>query len=90
MREYENVIVQPRLTKTGQHCKSNPYASFLKAVLLSAIAFLLTGTIPEGAFAQSKKIIFPAGPKDHGVPGRHEYEKDLRVPAQSHENASLF
>jgi type 1 glutamine amidotransferase len=25
-----------------------------------------------------KKIIFLAGPKDHGVDGRHEYEKDLR------------
>lgn len=35
-----------------------------------------------------KKIIFLAGPKDHGRPGRHEYEKDLRVLAESLEQAS--
>ena len=29
-----------------------------------------------------KKIVFFAGPKDHGPPGRHEYEKDLRVLAR--------
>ena len=29
-----------------------------------------------------KKIVFFAGPKDHGPAGRHEYEKDLRVLAQ--------
>jgi type 1 glutamine amidotransferase len=32
--------------------------------------------------AQAKKIIFLAGPKDHGMVGRHEYEKDLRSLAQ--------
>ena len=30
------------------------------------------------ASAQEKKIIFLAGPKDHGAPGRHEYERDLK------------
>src|SRR5436190_24149803 len=29
-----------------------------------------------------KKRVFFAGPKDHGPPGRHEYEKDLRVLAR--------
>ena len=29
----------------------------------------------------TKKIVFLAGPKDHGMPGRHEYEKDLRALA---------
>lgn len=33
------------------------------------------------------RIIFLAGPKDHGRPGRHEYEKDLRALAWSLENA---
>src|SRR5882724_3803395 len=32
--------------------------------------------------AKPKKIVFFAGPKDHAPPGRHEYEKDLRVLAQ--------
>src|SRR5262245_12130038 len=27
--------------------------------------------------ADTKRIVFAAGPKDHGAPGRHEYEKDL-------------
>lgn len=29
------------------------------------------------------KILFLAGPRDHGFPGRHEYERDLRTLAQS-------
>jgi hypothetical protein len=40
------------------------------------------------AYAQTKKIVFIAGPKDHGAPGRHEHEKDLRVLAYSLENSS--
>jgi type 1 glutamine amidotransferase len=38
--------------------------------------------------AGTKKIVFLAGPKDHGAVGRHEYEKDLRELAWSLENAS--
>ena len=34
-----------------------------------------------------KKILFLAGPRDHGVPGRHEYERDLNTLAQSLEQA---
>ena len=30
----------------------------------------------------------PAGPRDHGAPGRHEYERDLKSLAQSLEQAS--
>ena len=40
------------------------------------------------AYADSHKILFLAGPRDHGGPGRHEYERDLRTLAQSFENAS--
>jgi type 1 glutamine amidotransferase len=40
------------------------------------------------AYAESHKILFLAGPRDHGAPGRHEYERDLRTLAQSFENAS--
>ena len=35
----------------------------------------------QDARAGGKKIIFLAGPKDHGMPGRHEHEKDLRILA---------
>src|SRR5688572_22025950 len=31
-----------------------------------------------GPSASGTKIVFLAGPKDHGADGRHEYEKDLR------------
>src|SRR5436190_1703533 len=34
------------------------------------------GVHAQGA-AKPKKIVFWAGPKEHGAPGRHEYERDL-------------
>ena len=37
--------------------------------------------------AAPKKIIFLAGPKDHGIPGRHEHEKDLRMLAAALESS---
>lgn len=55
------------------------------------LAFALVGALagavaaasqsPSAASAAGKKIVFLAGPKDHGVDGRHEYEKDLRILA---------
>lgn len=33
----------------------------------------------SGAAEPTTHIVFLAGPKDHGFPGRHEYEADLRV-----------
>src|ERR1044071_4086037 len=52
----------------------------------AAIALLVSGA----AVAQitTKKIVFLAGPKEHGAPGRHEYEKDLRELAWSLEHAT--
>jgi type 1 glutamine amidotransferase len=38
--------------------------------------------------AAETKILFLAGPRDHGMPGRHEYERDLRTLAQSFERAA--
>lgn len=40
------------------------------------------------AAARQKEIVFLAGPRDHGAPGRHEYEKDLRALAWSFEHAT--
>ena len=35
------------------------------------------GTVRAQDAARPKKIVFWAGPKEHGAPGRHEYERDL-------------
>jgi hypothetical protein len=68
----------------------------LKAsILLSAFA-LLAATAPGHAAdgkdapegSRNTKILFLAGPRDHGAPGRHEYERDLRTLAQSFERAT--
>jgi type 1 glutamine amidotransferase len=45
-------------------------------------------TAQPAAQAATRKIVFLAGPKDHGAVGRHEYEKDLRELAWSLENAT--
>ena len=57
-----------------------------RAVVLAALGAVLTGPAP--AQGPVKKIVFIAGPKEHGDPGRHEYEKDLRELAWSLEHAS--
>jgi hypothetical protein len=41
----------------------------------------------DAAKPAGKKIVFLSGPKDHGMPGRHEYEKDLRVLAAALESS---
>ena len=41
----------------------------------------------DSAKPAGKKIIFLAGPKDHGAPGRHEHEKDLRMLATALESS---
>ena len=56
-----------------------------KAVLISFAALLCSTCGLAAAPNQSrqdrssKKIVLIAGPKDHGGPGAHEYEKDLRL-----------
>jgi len=55
-----------------------------------ALAVGLVLGLSAGPVAQApapKKILFLAGPKDHGAPGRHEYEKDLRMLAKSLESS---
>ncbi len=53
--------------------------------LLAALACIAAA---PAAFAQSAKILFLAGPRDHGAPGRHEYERDLKTLARSLEQAT--
>src|ERR1044071_9708216 len=51
------------------------------------IAIVLLGVSP-GVPAETKKILFLAGPRDHGMPGRHEYQRDLKTLAQSLEQSA--
>jgi hypothetical protein len=60
----------------------------MKKFNLAAAVFALGVLHASAALAESHKILFLAGPKDHGAPGRHEYERDLRTLAQSFEKAS--
>ncbi len=50
------------------------------------LVLAVAGVVP-GASADSKKILFLAGPRDHGMPGRHEYERDLKTLAASLEQS---
>src|SRR3954468_19370419 len=52
-----------------------------------AIAILVFGGAAAQDQIKTKKIVFLAGPKEHGAPGRHEYEKDLRELAWQLEHA---
>src|SRR5688500_8374160 len=55
----------------------------LKLQLVTALMVLVGAPV-----AAETKILFLAGPRDHGMPGRHEYERDLRTLAQSFERAA--
>ena len=58
---------------------SSPFGIFLNAALFAILGFSgLISSSPE-VHAQTKKIIFLSGPKDHGWPGRHEYVKSLEL-----------
>jgi type 1 glutamine amidotransferase len=65
----------------------------IAVIFLLAPLFVAVAVLP-GAQAQTtnptakKKIVFLAGPKDHGAVGRHEYEKDLRELAWQLEKAT--
>jgi type 1 glutamine amidotransferase len=64
----------------------NRTANYAARAVLAVIAILCS--VPAPAVAQTKKILFLAGPRDHGAPGRHEYERDLRTLATSFEKAT--
>jgi type 1 glutamine amidotransferase len=50
--------------------------------------YLILTFLAVSAFAQ-KEIVFVAGPKDHGVPGRHEYGKALTLLKGCIDSAAL-
>ena len=55
----------------------------------AAMALVGSLAVPNSLPAQTRKIVFVAGPKDHGAPGRHEYEKDLRTLAYALEHSNV-
>ena len=69
--------------------EKSPMSTFKTVLHLFAIALLAPSFAPTQASAQNvRKIVLIASPKDHGLPGRHEYEKDLKVLAYCMEHAS--
>jgi len=68
---------------TGQPLPEHTLSSMWKGIVLLAIF----GAMAQAAAADTKKILFLAGPRDHGAPGRHEYERDLKTLAQSFDKA---
>jgi hypothetical protein len=57
----------------------------LAAVIIAFAA--VAAKRPAAMPPAGKTILFLAGPKDHGIAGRHEYEKDLRTLAQCLESS---
>lgn len=55
--------------------------------LLCGMLVLAFAGVVQGASTDAKKILFLAGPRDHGFPGRHEYERDLKTLATSLEQS---
>ena len=68
------------------HVVKKAEGGLLKALKFFA-AFTLLGCVAP-ANAADTRILFLAGPRDHGGPGRHEYKRDLRTLAQSFERAT--
>src|SRR4051794_7804063 len=65
-----------------------PMMNTMRAGVALTIALLLAPIAGAQTPSVAKKILFLAGPRDHGVPGRHEYERDLKTLAQSLQQSS--
>jgi type 1 glutamine amidotransferase len=72
--------------------RPNPRSARSRIVVVCSALVILALAAPANpaalVAAENAKIVFLAGPKDHGRPGRHEYEKDLRVLANGLETSS--
>jgi type 1 glutamine amidotransferase len=75
------------LTRKRKESALKGKSGFPARAFALALATILLCSLPGAAFAQTKKILFLAGPRDHGAPGRHEYERDLRTLSQSFDEA---
>ena len=70
------LLARPAIFRPSRH--------FLSYLVALGAGFMLAAIMAVPAQAQApRKIVFLAGPKEHGDPGRHEYEKDLRELACS-------
>jgi type 1 glutamine amidotransferase len=62
--------------------------ALVTAVFAALLAWVMSrATLAQAPAPAAKKILFLAGPRDHGFPGRHEYSRDLKTLAQSLERA---
>ena len=60
----------------------------MRPILLLAALLVSPAILAQAVSTQAPtRFVFLSGPKDHGAPGRHEYEKDLRVLAEALEAA---
>jgi type 1 glutamine amidotransferase len=57
------------------------------AAFLAGAFLLVSHVVSAQPDPTAKKILFLAGPRDHGMPGRHEYERDMKTLAQSLEQS---
>jgi len=61
--------------------------TFRLLLAAAAASFAAIATLGAQGTPPGKTILFLSGPKDHGIAGRHEYEKDLRTLAQCLESS---
>ena len=47
--------------------------------VLAAVSLVAVGMAAPAQAQAPKKIVFLAGPKEHGAPGRHEYRPSLTL-----------
>src|SRR5436309_10823306 len=82
--------VNQRVAQLSGPSRTGDYMSrrgILTILSLFCVATFIAGTRAQTTSPIKKKVVFLAGPKDHGAVGRHEYEKDLRELAWQLENA---
>lgn len=70
----------------GRYCFRHSYIVALIAAFFASIPIVAAADATPAS--SPKKIVFLAGPLDHGGGGRHEYERDLRTLAASFAAAS--
>lgn len=87
-----NMIAAGRRPSVGRSDASKSAWARRIGGLVIGVALLMCAAVVHAQAAASEaahtyNIVFLAGPKQHGAPGRHEYEKDLRELAWSLEHA---
>src|SRR4051812_14070666 len=74
--------------RDGRHTMNSFWKTVARGALALMILLSVAGVVRAQDAAKPKKIVFWAGPKEHGAPGRHEYERDLTELAWQLEHAT--